>query len=344
MTFKRHLALPNDPIDVADFGFPGDSMSQEVGRYDVPDYPTAMVGWRWFSVVGPKYDPFLPPRLKGHRPVAFRLASLHKVVIWKPGEPMVAECRRDDFGEGIGGHADPPVPGCTCGIYALKDRDDLLYRGLALVSPVSPIFYVLTQVAMWGRIIPGEKGYKAQYAYPLRIFVPTLDGDSPPPERDDVSHESLTTEDHNKLADYLAIRYRVPAETTPFSEVGVGITPASYRQTGFHLINLTTEGSPRVSTNELHRFTEALDRLGFQMMAATQNTGALVTAFTAAMGKRRWWQRVFSGFNDRILWWSTGIQGIFAVSNLIEQRWGPLSFNVGFSLLNVTLIYLGRRK
>ena len=54
-----------------------------------------------------------------------------------------------------------PMPGCTCGIHAVKDPRRLA-RGANHAG-------VIGRVAMWGRVIEHSKGWRAEFAYPSRM-------------------------------------------------------------------------------------------------------------------------------------------------------------------------------
>lgn len=54
-----------------------------------------------------------------------------------------------------------PDESCTCGIYAAHSPDQCAGYGK----------YVLGRVNLWGRVIPGDKGYRAEFAYPSELFV-----------------------------------------------------------------------------------------------------------------------------------------------------------------------------
>lgn len=75
--------------------------------------------------------------------------------VWQPGEPYHAVCRRHDA----------PHRDCSCGVYAVKD--------LSNVATTSAIWSTLVvgEVALWGRIVEHERGYRAQYARPRRLAV-----------------------------------------------------------------------------------------------------------------------------------------------------------------------------
>lgn len=70
---------------------------------------------------------------------------------WPTGDWLRASCPR---------HSDhrPPEEGCTCGIYALTDaRQAHTYLHEAPLS-------VLTRVGLAGKVIPGERGWRAERA------------------------------------------------------------------------------------------------------------------------------------------------------------------------------------
>lgn len=64
------------------------------------------------------------------------------------------------------GH-DSPEKGCTCGIYAATEIAGC------------PSGQVFGKVKMWGKIVPGEKGWRAQYAYPSELWAPKKLADHP---------------------------------------------------------------------------------------------------------------------------------------------------------------------
>lgn len=62
---------------------------------------------------------------------------------------------------------DAPGEGCTCGIYAASDLNQC------------PQADVWGKVKLWGKVIPGERGYRAEYAYPSELHVPAVLADDP---------------------------------------------------------------------------------------------------------------------------------------------------------------------
>jgi len=79
-----------------------------------------------------------------------RLVSLTREVAWKPGQPLHAE-----YG---------PGQYSLDGIYAVKTREHKFgaYDGDK----------VLGEVGLWGRVIEHEHGFRAEYAYPIRLVWP----------------------------------------------------------------------------------------------------------------------------------------------------------------------------
>jgi hypothetical protein len=61
----------------------------------------------------------------------------------------------------------PPVKGCNCGFYALDS-----FQGIMQIWSSS---FVLGRVQLWGKIIRGERGLRAEFAYPAElIWMETL--------------------------------------------------------------------------------------------------------------------------------------------------------------------------
>jgi Type II/IV secretion system protein len=97
-----------------------------------------------------------------------RLFSVYQDEEWAPGEPYEATCEYaaqhvapcDRPSEENGEQCTVPSDDCTCGIYALYDP-----RGL-------PESVVYGKVNVWGKVIRGSYGARAQYAYPSELHVP----------------------------------------------------------------------------------------------------------------------------------------------------------------------------
>jgi len=72
---------------------------------------------------------------------------------WPPRRPAAASCTRHRS------HVRPELD-CTCGLYAVASPDDLRRTR----DPA-----VLGTVALWGRIVEHEQGYRAALGYPQRL-------------------------------------------------------------------------------------------------------------------------------------------------------------------------------
>ena len=61
-------------------------------------------------------------------------------------------------------HGVAPAERCSCGLYMAAE-------------PTFSYGPIIVELAGWGTVIPGTQGYKAQYAYPQRIFLSDSDRD-----------------------------------------------------------------------------------------------------------------------------------------------------------------------
>jgi hypothetical protein len=101
-----------------------------------------IVAWRAWALTGRRDGTELLLR-----PVAKRART------WRPREVVEASCRTSRWHEA-------PDPACTCGLHGT--------HGLEVLRKTKcPA--VLGRVALWGRVIEHEHGYRAQFAYPQRL-------------------------------------------------------------------------------------------------------------------------------------------------------------------------------
>jgi hypothetical protein len=104
-------------------------------------------------------------------PNGVRLGSVLHDLVWPHGEPLVAECRRDEdpFATAVGVH---PVPGleCNCGFHAARDPVDALSytRGR---DEAGTVCRILGEVHLWGHVLETEGGWRASHALPARLYV-----------------------------------------------------------------------------------------------------------------------------------------------------------------------------
>jgi hypothetical protein len=134
-----------------------------------PDYAEPVLGWRlWLVVADGGY---------------LWLESLLYATRWSPHRQLEARCiphRRCYFCsprelEAFATHPAPDAD-CECGIYAaaspatLAPYIDSTYPGRTALERV------LGRVRLWGKVIECERGWRAEHAYPERLYVPGRPG------------------------------------------------------------------------------------------------------------------------------------------------------------------------
>lgn len=110
----------------------------------------------------------------GGRPGSARLLSLWRPVAW-PHERLSASCLR--YGRAVGtwlSHHSAPAGSCNCGIWGLADPERLVEQVVERV-PNDGGVTVCGTVALWGRVVVGAYGWRAEHAYPLGLVVPEDD-------------------------------------------------------------------------------------------------------------------------------------------------------------------------
>ena len=113
-----------------------------------PDFFGTHTGWKGLlaNSAGSLFSPMLTP--------------------WPEREEMAAAC----------GHKHtPPAKGCSCGIYACKTFADLKANGYNVGYTANKMLWVVAKLDMWGRYAEGNIGFRMQFAYPKKVFVPASD-------------------------------------------------------------------------------------------------------------------------------------------------------------------------
>jgi hypothetical protein len=111
-------------------------------RLEVSHAIEAIEAWRTWTLTGRRDGSNL--RL---RPVARRRP------VWRPMLPVEAVCKLARMHEA-------PNPDCTCGVHGVRDLTTLRRTR----NPA-----VLGRVALWGRVIEHELGFRARFGYPQRL-------------------------------------------------------------------------------------------------------------------------------------------------------------------------------
>jgi hypothetical protein len=128
----------------------------------VPDGVDPIVGWRYWKVT------------------PGGLASLNvRDSYWPPRRAYQAECRAAPIPMPHSADA-LPSESCACGIYAARDLDTLKQ----LVYPYADALFrqrriAVGEVKLWGRVIEGRRGYRAQRAYPKSLYLVSRKHDEP---------------------------------------------------------------------------------------------------------------------------------------------------------------------
>jgi hypothetical protein len=150
----------------------------------VPDYCEPIIGWRVWVVDDRGAEAIEPPpalipvfdptaMITFHTRRRLRLASRFRVT-WPPYEALEAQHLADSLsnrrcpGSPCDGHV--PYERPQCGIYAFREEITLrrVILDAAATSTLGRSFAVGT-VALWGRGVEHECGYRAQFAYPARF-------------------------------------------------------------------------------------------------------------------------------------------------------------------------------
>jgi hypothetical protein len=123
----------------------------------VPDVAGEALGWRAWQLVGTlKVPRLMSINAAGH-------AVSHEDAIWPTKRWFIAMCPR--------GHIeDIPVEGCSCGLYAARDREHLVK--LAYGSYGADAIHVIGEVGFAGKVIPGSQGWKAERGRIRSLVVP----------------------------------------------------------------------------------------------------------------------------------------------------------------------------
>jgi hypothetical protein len=126
-----------------------------------PDYAAPLVGWRTWTAAAGKSGPAL-------RSVVFECR-------WPPRERLVAICRHQPRSRlltrllRLEPH-EAPDERCECGIYAVFAPDlALLYMGRLGLRGAG--FALIGRVALWGRVIECERGWRGTFAYPTHLYL-----------------------------------------------------------------------------------------------------------------------------------------------------------------------------
>lgn len=122
-----------------------------------PDYAEPLRAWRLWEVEDLDATP--------------RLRSLYRFSFWPVGAPLEARCEAQRFRLPRRPRHAAPTETCTCGIYGAPF--ELIRRKMAIDHGLPPgCLFVIGTVSLWGDVVECERGWRAAFAYPSRLFVP----------------------------------------------------------------------------------------------------------------------------------------------------------------------------
>jgi hypothetical protein len=120
-------------------------------------------GWRVWTVARE-----LPPY--GATP---KMRSASYNYWWTPRVKSRAECDScDELDPETGQLSGLPGETCTCGFYSAKTLEHLRSMGYIKHSTREDTVGVVGRLANWGKVIEGSQGWRAEFAYPVELYVP----------------------------------------------------------------------------------------------------------------------------------------------------------------------------
>jgi hypothetical protein len=102
-----------------------------------------------------------------HTPDRTLLRSVLYGDAWPEDEPVAASCHRM-----LRSSHDAPSPGCECGIHAGRSLE--AWEHYLAVDPHERVF---GRVLLWGSAVEATNGWRAAFARPVEIFVPSAVAD-----------------------------------------------------------------------------------------------------------------------------------------------------------------------
>ena len=122
---------------------------------EAPDYIEPVVGWRVWRIE--------------YRRGGARLTSPMIRTKWPCLQPLEARCAAfRSFWPGRRTHDVPDVD-CQCGIHAASL--EAFEEEFVVTTRGEKPRLAIGRVALWGRVVEGERGWRGEFAYPDRVFV-----------------------------------------------------------------------------------------------------------------------------------------------------------------------------
>jgi hypothetical protein len=141
-----------DPENIID---PAKLAALEDASFRAPEEVGVAEGWRVWQVKIELPAFGMPPKLE----------SVTHNYYWAPRQKARAICER-----GCGSS----VPGehCTCGFYSAKTLEHLRSMHYPNYDLETGYVAIAGKMANWGKVIEGSQGWRSEYSYPMRLYVP----------------------------------------------------------------------------------------------------------------------------------------------------------------------------
>lgn len=150
----------------ADESVEAESLILPDGEVRIPDEVGVHYGWRAWDVKADAVELGQVPLLRSATASAYA---------WTPRQINYAICTKGTGrknGQTAGKPHEVPAPGCRCGLHAAKDLDHLISLGYQDYDEEKGSWSVIGRVALWGRVIEGTQGWRAEKGYPDQLYVP----------------------------------------------------------------------------------------------------------------------------------------------------------------------------
>jgi len=139
-----------------------DAGAENLDSWRAPDFAEPIRAWRVWWVL-----------LEGQK---LRLRSLFYPLLWEPGRRVEAECLHRRLLRPWRRRAhQAPRERCDCGIYAATapSTADEYLGPMHPAPPAEAVQYAVGRVSLWGMVIECARGWRASYAYPATLHLPT---------------------------------------------------------------------------------------------------------------------------------------------------------------------------
>lgn len=121
-----------------------------------------LIGWRMWD---------LPMKGTYEGVSGWRLKAISHAHLWEPFQPMRGTC----YGKPPEKITDHTCPSWEhrCGVHAVKEVFQVRKWGSPTVGNKSDYVRILGELDMWGRVLEYEEGFRAEWGYPRKLYLPS---------------------------------------------------------------------------------------------------------------------------------------------------------------------------